>query len=102
MFQAAIADAGGVKALVNLIFKWTSGVDGVLVCPIKDRFMHNIRIFLNVLVLSFMFKQERAAGALANLAADDKCSVEIAMAGGVRALVTLARTCKVEGVQEQV
>ncbi|RRT76907.1 hypothetical protein B296_00028765 [Ensete ventricosum] len=49
-----------------------------------------------------MLIQERAAGALANLAADDKCSVEIAMAGGVRALVTLARTCKVEGVQEQV
>ncbi|RZS17831.1 hypothetical protein BHM03_00050018 [Ensete ventricosum] len=73
--KAAIAEAGGVKALVNLIFKWTSGVDGVL---------------------------ERAAGALANLAADDKCSVEIAMAGGVHALVTLARLCKVEGVQEQV
>lgn len=46
--------------------------------------------------------QERAAGALANLAADDKCSMEVASVGGVRALVTLARNCKFEGVQEQV
>lgn len=46
--------------------------------------------------------QERAAGALANLAADDKCSMEVAAVGGVHALVTLARTCKAEGVQEQV
>jgi hypothetical protein len=46
--------------------------------------------------------QERAAGALANLAADDKCSTEVAVAGGVHALVMLARNCKFEGVQEQV
>ncbi|XP_044502318.1 protein ARABIDILLO 1-like isoform X2 [Mangifera indica] len=45
--------------------------------------------------------KERAAGALANLAADDKCSMEVAMAGGVHALVMLARNCKFEGVQEQ-
>lgn len=31
LFQAAIAEAGGVKALVDLIFKWPSGIDGVLV-----------------------------------------------------------------------
>lgn len=29
--QSAIAEAGGVKALVDLIFKWSSGGDGVLV-----------------------------------------------------------------------
>ncbi|KAF5192133.1 Arabidillo-like protein [Thalictrum thalictroides] len=69
-----IAGAGGIKALVDLIFKWPSGGDGVL---------------------------ERAAGALANLAADDKCSMEVALAGGVHALVMLARSCKFEGVQEQ-
>jgi hypothetical protein len=46
--------------------------------------------------------QERAAGALANLAADDKCSTEVAVAGGVHALVMLARNCKFDGVQEQV
>lgn len=46
--------------------------------------------------------QERAAGALANLAADDECSTEVAVAGGVHALVMLARNCKYEGVQEQV
>ncbi|XP_027349181.1 protein ARABIDILLO 1 isoform X2 [Abrus precatorius] len=45
--------------------------------------------------------KERAAGALANLAADDKCSTEVALAGGVHALVMLARNCKFEGVQEQ-
>ncbi|KAE8672148.1 Protein ARABIDILLO 2 [Hibiscus syriacus] len=72
--KAAIAEAGGVQALVDLIFKWSSGGDGVL---------------------------ERAAGALANLAADDKCSIEVASAGGVNALVMLARNCKFEGVQEQ-
>ncbi|TXG62528.1 hypothetical protein EZV62_009522 [Acer yangbiense] len=72
--SGAIAEAGGVKALVDLIFKWSSGGDGVL---------------------------ERAAGALANLAADDKCSMVVALAGGVHALVMLARNCKFEGVQEQ-
>ncbi|KAF2303563.1 hypothetical protein GH714_019187 [Hevea brasiliensis] len=72
--KGTIAEAGGVKALVDLIFKWSSGSDGVL---------------------------ERAAGALANLAADDKCSLEVALAGGVHALVMLARNCKFEGVQEQ-
>lgn len=39
---------------------------------------------------------------MANLAADDKCSTEVALAGGVHALVMLARKCKFEGVQEQV
>jgi hypothetical protein len=59
---------------VELAFKWPAGGEGVL---------------------------ERAAGALANLAADDKCSMEVATAGGVRALVMLARFCNHEGVQEQ-
>ncbi|XP_062204853.1 protein ARABIDILLO 1-like [Phragmites australis] len=72
--KAAIAASGGIKALVDLIFCWPAGTDGVL---------------------------ERAAGALANLAADDKCSLEVAKAGGVHALVTLARSCKLEGVLEQ-
>lgn len=31
-FQGAIAKAGGVKALVDLIFKWSASSDGVLVC----------------------------------------------------------------------
>jgi hypothetical protein len=75
LFQAAIAAAGGIKALVDLILRWPAGTDGVL---------------------------ERAAGALANLAADDKCSMEVAKAGGVHALVMLARSCKLEGVLEQV
>ncbi|KAG8391539.1 hypothetical protein BUALT_Bualt01G0198200 [Buddleja alternifolia] len=75
--SSAIAEAGGVKALVDLILKWSisNGGDGVL---------------------------ERAAGALANLAADDKCSTQVASMGGVHALVMLARSCKIEGVQEQV
>ncbi|KDP40397.1 hypothetical protein JCGZ_03876 [Jatropha curcas] len=45
--------------------------------------------------------KEHAAGALANLAADDKCSMEVALAGSVHALVMLAKSCKFEGVQEQ-
>ena len=40
-------------------------------------------------------------GAFANLAADDKCSMRTALVGGVYALVTLAWSCKVDGVQEQ-
>ncbi|GMH21645.1 hypothetical protein Nepgr_023487 [Nepenthes gracilis] len=71
--KGAITEAGGVKALVDLIFKWSSGDDGVL---------------------------ESAAGALANLATDDKCSMEVALTVGVHALVMLARSCKSEGVQE--
>jgi hypothetical protein len=50
----------------------------------------------------FMYFQERAAGALANLAADEKCSTAVAVAGGVHALVMLACSCKSVGVQEQV
>ncbi|XP_010473820.1 PREDICTED: protein ARABIDILLO 2-like [Camelina sativa] len=64
-----------LKVLCALnFFRWPTGCDGVL---------------------------ERAAGALANLAADDKCSTEVARAGGVHALVMLARNCKYEGAQEQ-
>ncbi|XP_050282478.1 protein ARABIDILLO 1-like [Quercus robur] len=72
--KGAIVEAGGVKALVDLLFKWSTGGEEVL---------------------------ERAAAALANLAADAKCSTEVAVAGGVHALVMLARNCKFDGVQEQ-
>lgn len=57
---------------------------------------------MTYLTVSTLLLQERAAGALANLAADDKCSMEVAQVGGVHALVMLARNCKFEGVQEQV
>nr|GMD42414.1 scarecrow-like protein 4 [Ipomoea batatas] len=46
-------------------------------------------------------ERERAVGALANLAVDDKCSMEIATIGGVHALIILSQN-KAEGVQEQV
>ncbi|KAE8697318.1 Protein ARABIDILLO 2 [Hibiscus syriacus] len=72
--KGAIAEAGGVTALVDLILKWPSG--------------HDLLI-------------QRATGALANLATDEKCSREVALAGGIHALVMLARACKFEGVQEQ-
>ncbi|MBA0754768.1 hypothetical protein Gogos_021222 [Gossypium gossypioides] len=72
--KGAIAEAGGIKALVDLIFKWSSNTDGLL---------------------------EHATGALANLGADEKCSMEVSVAGGIHALAMLARTCKFEGVQEQ-
>ncbi|KAA3456868.1 protein ARABIDILLO 1-like [Gossypium australe] len=74
LFPDAIAEAGGIKALVDLIFKWSSNTDGLL---------------------------EHATGALANLGTDEKCSMEVAVAGGIHALAMLARTCKFEGVQEQ-
>ncbi|KAK6142979.1 hypothetical protein DH2020_023327 [Rehmannia glutinosa] len=74
--EGAIDEAGGVKALVDLIFKWSSSTGGEVVL-------------------------ERVAGALANLAADEKRSIEFASVGGVHALVTLLRSCEVEGVQKQ-
>ncbi|KAF8110799.1 hypothetical protein N665_0079s0111 [Sinapis alba] len=69
----AIAQAGGVNVLMELIFRWPYGYGRLM---------------------------ERAAGALANLAGDDKCSREIAEAGGVHALVMLIRNCMYEGAQE--
>ncbi|KAH7862605.1 hypothetical protein Vadar_007110 [Vaccinium darrowii] len=63
----AIAAAGGVKALVDLIFKWRTSGDRVLEC---------------------------AAGALANIATDDKLGMEVAELGGVRALAMLAQNCE--------
>ncbi|KAK6121611.1 hypothetical protein DH2020_044638 [Rehmannia glutinosa] len=74
--QGAIEEAGGIKALVDLIFKWSSSIGGEVVL-------------------------KRVVGALANLTADEKYSIEFASVGGVHALVTLARSCKAKGVQEQ-
>ena len=66
-------------------------------------FFHKIGSFCFMMAwFTSVFFQERAAGALANLAADGKCSTEVAVAGGVHALVMLARNCKFDGVQEQV
>ncbi|KAJ4896235.1 Protein ARABIDILLO 2 [Raphanus sativus] len=69
----AILQAGGVNVLMELLSRWPYDHGELL---------------------------ERAAGALANLAGDDKCSREIAKAGGVHALVMLARNCKYKGAQE--
>ncbi|KAK6120728.1 hypothetical protein DH2020_045529 [Rehmannia glutinosa] len=74
--SGAIEEAGGIKALVDLIFKWSSSIGGEVVL-------------------------KRVVGALANLTADEKYSIEFASVGGVHALVTLARSCKAKGVQEQ-
>ncbi|KAK6142978.1 hypothetical protein DH2020_023326 [Rehmannia glutinosa] len=74
--EGAIEEAGGIKALVDLIFKWSSSIGGEVVL-------------------------KRVVGALANLTADEKYSIEFASVGGVHALVTLARSCKAKGVQEQ-
>lgn len=105
--QGAIAEAGGIKALVDLIFKWPFCNDGVLVCVCVFRLCFCFPIsFCNICGVNCEYMhapcQERAAGALANLAADDKCSMEVAMAGAVHALVMLVRHCNFEGVQEQV
>ncbi|KAI3410216.1 Amine oxidase [Psidium guajava] len=68
--KGAIAEASGVKALVDLISKWSYDYH-VLHC---------------------------AAEALANLVGDDKCNMEIAQAGGVHAIVMLAHNCEIGGV----
>ncbi|CAN1289907.1 Protein ARABIDILLO 1 [Linum perenne] len=72
----AVMQDGGIRLLLDLAKSWREGLQSEAA-------------------------KERAAGALANLAADDKCSMEVALAGGVHALVMLARNCKFEGVQEQ-
>ncbi|KAL0876486.1 hypothetical protein Bca101_026191 [Brassica carinata] len=69
----AIVQAGGVNVLMELLSRWPYDCGQLL---------------------------ERAAGALANLAGDDKCSREIVKAGGVHAFVMLARNCKYKGAQE--
>ncbi|XP_047983136.1 protein ARABIDILLO 1-like isoform X1 [Salvia hispanica] len=74
--KGSFAEAGRVKALLDLIIKWSRSIGGEGVT-------------------------ERAAGALANLAADENCSMAIASVGGLHALATLARTSKVDGVLEQ-
>lgn len=41
IFQAAIAEVGGIKALVDLIFKWSvNDSEGVLVCACRILYMH--------------------------------------------------------------
>ncbi|KAD4178115.1 hypothetical protein E3N88_26706 [Mikania micrantha] len=72
IIKEVIAIAGVIRDLVDLILKWSRGGDRVL---------------------------KGVVGALTNLAADDKCSMEIAAVGGTSALVTLACKCKHEGVQ---
>ncbi|XP_043805995.1 protein ARABIDILLO 1 isoform X3 [Manihot esculenta] len=72
----AVMRDGGIRLLLDLAKSWREGLQSEAA-------------------------KERAAGALANLAADDKCSMEVALAGGVHALVMLACNCKFEGVQEQ-
>ncbi|KAG2258605.1 hypothetical protein Bca52824_077899 [Brassica carinata] len=69
----AIAQAGGVNVLMEILSRWSYDYGQLM---------------------------ERAAGALANLAGDDKCSMEIAKAGGVHALVMVARNCEYGGAQE--
>ncbi|CAN6899019.1 unnamed protein product [Brassica oleracea] len=69
----AISRDGGVNVLMDLLFRWSYDYGELM---------------------------ERAAGALANLAGDDKCSMDIAKAGGANALVTLARNCEYEGARE--
>ncbi len=77
-----------------------SFISGMLYIPVNIWYL--VVQWLMRVPCCLLGQQERAAGALANLAADDKCSMEVASAGGVHALVTLARFCNHEGVQEQV
>ncbi|KAL0714744.1 hypothetical protein Bca4012_021723 [Brassica carinata] len=70
----AIAQAGGVNVLMELLFRWPFDCGQLL---------------------------ESAAGALANLAGEDKWSMEIAKEGGVHALVRLVRDCDYKGAQAQ-
>ncbi|KAL6565893.1 hypothetical protein OROHE_004948 [Orobanche hederae] len=71
-----VDEAFGIKALVDLIYQWWRSTGGERVL-------------------------ERVVGLLANLAADNKCCIDLASLGIVHVLVTLTRTCEVEGVQEQ-
>ncbi|KAH7865745.1 hypothetical protein Vadar_010671 [Vaccinium darrowii] len=81
----AIAAAGGVEALVGLIFKWLPSGDRV---PFQKKTSGD-RVL------------ECAAGALANIATDDKLSMEVAGLVCVCALVMLAQNCESDRVLEQ-
>ncbi|GKD55693.1 ARABIDILLO 1-like protein, partial [Tanacetum coccineum] len=67
--KEAIAEAGGIKALCVMIFKWSNDGDRVL----QD-------------------------GSLAKLVTYDKCSMEVAAFGSIHALVMLPCNCKHDGV----
>ncbi|MBA0582431.1 hypothetical protein Gorai_024579 [Gossypium raimondii] len=84
----AVAESGGINILANLAKSMNrlvaeEAAGGLLNLSVGDD------------------HKEHATGALANLGADEKCSMEVAVAGGIHALAMLARTCKFEGVQEQ-
>ncbi|XP_074340258.1 protein ARABIDILLO 2-like [Apium graveolens] len=71
----AIAEAGGLQALIDLIFKWPIAGDAILEC---------------------------AVAALANMAVNYKyCMLAIEL-GGLNALVSIVQRCKYEGALEQV
>ncbi|KAK6142991.1 hypothetical protein DH2020_023339 [Rehmannia glutinosa] len=101
VFFCAIDEAGGVKALVDLIFKWSSSTGGEVVLVSSTALRIPIFRLLPLWSPTMERNQERVAGALANLAADEKRSIEFASVGGVHALVTLLRSCEAEGVQKQ-
>lgn len=56
LFQAAIAAAGGIKALVDLILRWPAGTDGVLVCIFDTSQFSVISMLLAILfwIINFL------------------------------------------------
>ncbi|KAL0295175.1 UNVERIFIED_CONTAM: protein ARABIDILLO 2 [Sesamum calycinum] len=126
----AIAEAGGLKALVDLIFKWSTstGGEGVLAARALanlaahgDSNSNNAAVGQEAGALDALVQLTRSPhdgvkhntiigccigkklGALWNLSFDDRNREAIAAAGGVEALVALAHSCSnaSHGLQER-
>ncbi|KAL0347891.1 UNVERIFIED_CONTAM: protein ARABIDILLO 1 [Sesamum calycinum] len=119
--KVAIAEAGGLKALVDLIFKWSTstGGEGVLAARALanlaahgDSSSNNAAVGQEAGALDALVQltrsphdgvKQEAACALWNLSFDDRNREAIAAAGGVEALVALAHSCSnaSHGLQER-
>ncbi|KAL0379744.1 UNVERIFIED_CONTAM: protein ARABIDILLO 2 [Sesamum angustifolium] len=101
----AVADEGGISILVNLARSVNrlvaeEAAGGLWNLSVGEDHKGAIAEAGGVKALvDLIFKWSRFSGGEGVLRI--KCSTEVASVGGVHALVTLARTCKVEGVQEQ-
>ncbi|KAL0642062.1 hypothetical protein Bca4012_103066 [Brassica carinata] len=105
----AVAEGGGVDVLLGLaksrnklVAQEAAGALWNLSLEIHIRPLHKLDKLLFRWPLDCGQLLESAAGALANLAGEDKCSMEIAKEGGVHALVRLVRDCDYKGAQAQV
>ncbi|CAN7095519.1 unnamed protein product [Brassica rapa subsp. narinosa] len=109
----AVAEAGGVSVLLGLAKSrnrlvaqeaagaiWNLSLGDAYKAISRDGGVNVLMDLLSRWSYDYGELMERAAGALANLAGDENCSIDIAKAGGANALVMLARNCEYAGARE--